>query len=310
MSRSVIGRHWGAALLAIACAIGTDSALATFTIERPGVNGRPAPEYARFLRSIAGERAVVLANKPASEAPRRARPVSRASASVTAVSGPAEGQAGYVHFFLLRLPDGSTEVQIGIETHDQQIAWSFPEVGAVVSRFIDSATIEAGGKDFEIGHLYGLRPFPDDASMAALRKALPGRIATWTERNIPYCDDDGPDSRCMSCLGFVMRVLFPGRTTEYPDVPRDFQRAVAGERYTTHDLLLYLTGMLDLPTRDARMRRIARLQLPDNLRADLSTLVRTMRPVAAAPAAGPGPAASAAQKTPAAGVRGNDRKKL
>jgi hypothetical protein len=308
MSRSVIGRNCGAALLAIACAICSDSVLATLAIEKPAVNGRAAAEYARSIRSIAGERVVVLANKPAGEAPRRARTLSRASAPVIAVPGPAEGQAGYVHYFLLRLPDGSTEVQIGIETQDQQIAWSFPEVGAVVSRFIDGAVVEAGGKDFEIWHLYGLRPFPDDASMAALRKALPGRIRNWTERNTPYCDDDGPDRRCMSCLGFVMRVLFPGRASEYPDVPRDFQRAVAGERYTTHDLLLYLTGLYELPSRDARMRRIARLSVPDNLRADLSTLVRTMRPVAAAPAAGAGPAASAAQKPPAAGAR--ERKKL
>jgi hypothetical protein len=146
--------------------------------------------------------------------------------------------------------------------------------------------------------------------MAALRKALPDRIRSWTERNTPFCDDDGPESRCMSCLGFVMRVLFPGRTNAYPDVPRDFQRAVTGERYTTHDLLLYLTGLYELPSRDARLRRIARLQLPDNLRADLAILVRTMRPVAAAPAAGAGQAANAAQKPPAAGARSNERKKL
>ncbi|MGQ0749658.1 MAG: hypothetical protein ACT4PS_03910 [Betaproteobacteria bacterium] len=308
MSRTIV-RHCGGALLAIACLICAEGALATLSAQKATVNGT-SPEYLRIIRSIAGAREVVLANKPSGEAPRRARPVSRATAPVAAVSGPAEGQAGYVHYFLLRLPDGSTEVQIGIETHDQQIAWSFPEVGAVVSRFIDAAVVEAGGKDFEIWHLYGLRPFPDDASMAPLQKALPGRIRTWTERNTPYCEDDGPDSRCMSCLGFVMRVLFPGRTSPYPDVPRDFQRAVTGARYTTHDLLLYLTGMFDLPSRDARMRRIARLSVPDNLRADLSILVRTMRPVAAAPAAGPGQAANAAPKPPAAGARSNERKKL
>ena len=304
MNRSCIGRHCAAALLSMACCLCAKGAFATLAIEKPIANGKAATEYTRFIRSIVDAREVVLASKPAGDTPRRARPVSRSNAPVTAVSGPAEGQAGYVHYFLLRLPDGSTEVQIGIETHDQQIAWSFPEVGAVISRFIDGAVIEAGGKDYEIWHLYGLRPFPDDASMVALRKALPGRIATWTGRNTPYCEDDGPQSRCMSCLGFVMRVLFPGRSSPYPEVPRDLQRAVTGERYTTHDLLLYLTGMFDLPGRDARMRRIARLQLPDNLRADLSTLVRTMRPVAAAPAAaGPGQAADAVQKPPAAGAR-------
>ena len=306
--RQTIVRHGGVALLAIACLIWAEGAFASLSLPKPTVDGT-SREYLRALRSIAGVREVVLANKPSGEAARRARPVSRASTPVVAVSGPAEGQAGYVHYFLLRLPDGSTEVQIGIETHDQQIAWSFPEVGAVVSRFIDAAVLEAGGKDFEIWHLYGLRPFPDEGAMAALRKALPDRIRTWTQRNTPYCENDGPESRCMSCLGFVMRVLYPGRNSSYPDVPRDLQRAVTGERYTTHDLLLYFTGMYELPGRDARMRRIARLQLPENLRADLAILVRTMRPVAAAPAAGPGPAASAAPKQPPAGAR-SERKKL
>jgi hypothetical protein len=228
---------------------------------------------------------------------------SRASAPVVAVSGPAEGQAGYVHYFLLRLPDGTTEVQIGIETHDQQIAWSFPEAGVVVSPFTDDGVVEAGGKHYEIAHLYGLRPFPDQASMAALRQALPGRIRPWTDSKTPYCEDDGPENRCMSCLGFVMRVLFPGRTDAYPDVPRDLQRAVNGGHYTTHDLLLYLTGMLALPNRDARLRRIARLQLPDNLRSDLRILVRTMRRPAAAPASPNAQSAKAGQKLPAAGAR-------
>jgi hypothetical protein len=151
--------------------------------------------------------------------------------------------------------------------------------------------------------------------MAALQKALPGRVRSLTERNISYCENDGPQSRCMSCLGFVLRVLFPGRSNAYPDVPREFWRAGTASRYTTRDLLLYLSGMLDLPTREARLKRIGRLDVPDVLRDDLEALVYSMSPAEAAPVSKSVTAGETVQKrsgarSASAGARNAPRKKL
>lgn len=218
---------------------------------------------------------------------RAAVPAPRAAAPVVAVDGAAPGQAGYVHYFLLRLPDETLEIQVGIELPDQRIAWSFPDLGATVSPFIDAGIVEAGGKAYEVWHLYGIRPFPGDAAMTVLQKELAGRIAPLLATRTPYCEDDGPGSACMSCLGFVLRALFPGRHGGYPDLPRDFWRAGTASRYTTRDLLLYLTGMLDLPTRDARLRRLSALTVPADLREDLEALIYSMGATEAAPAAVP-----------------------
>jgi hypothetical protein len=195
-------------------------------------------------------------------------------------------QAGYVHYFLLRLPDDTMEIQVGIELSDRKIAWSFPDLGVAVSPFVEAGSVKAGGKEYEVWHLYGIRPFPDDAAMNALRKELASRVNRWVESGTPYCENDGPRSQCMSCLGFVLRVLFPGRRSDFPDLPRDFWRTGYAGSYSTHDLLLYLTGMLDLPTREARVRRIAQLTLPDGLRDDLSDLVHAMSETERAPGAG------------------------
>lgn len=242
--------------------------------------GSAALEYSRFARAISGAREAVPATKQGENAPRVRADGARARASVVAVTGPGAGQSGYVHYFLLRLPDGAIEHQIGIETEEGNIAWSFPDIGVIVSPFIYDGAIEAAGKSYEVTHLYGVRPFPDEASMAALRKALPARVGKLTERAVSYCENDGPQSACMSCLGFVMRVLFPGRNDDYPEVPRDFAARVTAERYTTHDLLLYLTGLLHLPTREARLQRLNRLTVPDQMRADLQTLIRALTPSA------------------------------
>ncbi|MCW5606088.1 MAG: hypothetical protein KIT18_16230, partial [Burkholderiales bacterium] len=182
--------------------------------------------------------------------------------------------------------DETLEVQIGIELPDQRIAWSFPDLGATVSPFIAEGVVEAGGREYEIWHLYGIRPFPDDAAMAALSRALPARIEPWIRARTPYCLNDTPGGKCMSCLGFVLRALFPGRRGGYPELPRDFWRTGAASRYTPGDLLLYLTGMLDLPTREARLRRLARLALPEGLREELEGLVYAMSATEAAPSAG------------------------
>ncbi len=202
-------------------------------------------------------------------------PANRGTAPLHSVTGVAPGQAGYVHYFLLRMPDDSVEVQVGIELEDQRIAWSFPELGVVVSPFISGETLEVGNNSYDVWHLYGLRPFPDNAAMARLRKALPARVDAWIRAGIPYCLDDTAQGKCMSCIGLVLRALFPGNRG-FPDMPRDFWRSSPGNRYTPDDLLLYLTGMLDLPDRNARLRRLSQLTVPADMRQDLEALIHSI----------------------------------
>ena len=57
--RQTIVRQGGAALLAAACLIWTDGALATLSIRKPTVDSA-SPEYLRVIRSIAGAREVVV----------------------------------------------------------------------------------------------------------------------------------------------------------------------------------------------------------------------------------------------------------
>ncbi|MBX3664442.1 MAG: hypothetical protein KF834_02035 [Burkholderiales bacterium] len=221
-------------------------------------------------------------------------PATRGTAPLHSVGGVAPGQAGYVHYFLLRMPDDSVEVQVGIELEDQRIAWSFPELGVVVSPFISGETIEVGGNSYDVWHLYGLRPFPGNAAMARLRKALPARVDAWVRAGIPYCLDDSPRGKCMSCIGLVLRALFPS-SRGYPDMPRDFWRASPGNRYTPNDLLLYLAGMLDLPDRNARLQRLSRLALPADLRDDLESLIHAIGTGESKPAVATGKRAGAAR---------------
>jgi len=234
---------------------------------------------------------------PAAHAPQTQRAGNRAANPLHVTTAADAGEPGYVHYFLLRLPDESLEIQVGIELADRKIAWSFPDLGVAVSQLMEAGTVRAGGKDYEVWHLYGIRPFPDDPAMSALRRELPGRINRWVEAGTPYCENDGPGGDCMSCLGFVLRALFPGRESDFPDMPRDFWRMGYAGRYSTHDLLLYLTGMLDLSTREARLRRISQLTLPDALRDDLLDLVHGMSEAERAPGAGTSPGAP--QKRPA-----------
>jgi hypothetical protein len=205
-------------------------------------------------------------------------------------------QPGYVHFFLLTLPDESLETLVGIELPGRKIAWSFPDLGVVVAPFVQQGVVPAGGKQYGIAHLYGIRPFPDDADMGKLRKSLASRVERWVAAGTPYCENDGPRSNCMSCLGFVLRVLFPGRQSDYPELPRDFWRALHEKSYSTEDLLLYLTGMLALPDREARLKRVAELNLPAALREDVQELIAAMEASGTAPPPG---ASAVAQKPPA-----------
>jgi hypothetical protein len=266
----------------------------------------------RLRRTTSRERTAVPAAKPSLEWGAAAR----AAHPVIAAASTAPGQAGYVHYFLLRLPDETLEIQVGIELPDQRIAWSFPGLGVVVSPFIESGVMPASGKNYEVWHLYGVRPFPEDAAMSKLERELPGRIDRWVKAATPYCENDGPRGNCMSCVGFVLRALYPGRNSDYPDLPRDFWRAGSAWRYTPNDLLLYLTGMLDLPTREARLRRIARMTVPDDLRADLEELVYAMGATGSPAAANAGTPQSAAPERPGVrqparvGIRPTQRKKL
>src|SRR5262245_5264726 len=164
--------------------------------------------------------------------------------TVTAAGGPE--QPGYVHYFLLTLPDESLETLVGIEMPGRKIAWSFPDLGVVVAPLVEQGVVLAGGREYGVSHLYGVRPFPDEAAMSKLRGELAGRVGRWVAAGTPYCENDGPRMNCMSCLGFVLRVLFPGRQSGFPELPGDFWRALYEKSYSTEDLLLYLTGMLDL----------------------------------------------------------------
>ncbi|HEV7822154.1 MAG TPA: hypothetical protein VGO84_13315, partial [Burkholderiales bacterium] len=99
-----------------------------------------------------------------------AAPDLRATAPVVAVNGPARGQAGFVHFFIVRAAGTEEwETQVGIEMPDQRIAWSFFELGVVVSPFMESGVMPANRKQIEFQYLYGMRPFADEPSMRTLR---------------------------------------------------------------------------------------------------------------------------------------------
>jgi hypothetical protein len=202
---------------------------------------------------------------------------SRAEAPLTAVASPGPGQAGYVHYFVIQGPDDEPEIQIGIELADRRIAWSFPGLGVVISPFLEEGVVAAGDGEFHVWHLYGIRPFPGEADMAKLRRELPARIRPWLAGRTPHCENESADAVCMSCLGFVLRALFPGRGRA-PALPRDWPAGAAG-KYTTRDLLLYLTGMVQLPTREARLQRIAGAALPAELRDELEHLVYFMSAV-------------------------------
>jgi hypothetical protein len=195
----------------------------------------------------------------------------RSPAEVVVVNGPA-GQAGYVHYFVITGPDGEPETQVGIELEDGRIAWSFPEAGVFVAPFLAAGSFTIGNSRYDIEHLYGLRPFRNDASMRAFGRELESRIAPYIEDQTPYCDETGNAERfCLSCLGFVLRVLYPGNTGGFPALPADF-RAARKTVYSTEDLLLYLTGIpVDAP-RATRVRRIEALAVPEPLREELTRI--------------------------------------
>lgn len=193
----------------------------------------------------------------------------RATAPVVTVSSTGPGQAGYVHYFVITHPDGETESQVGLELPGDRIAWSFPGRGVFISPFIASGWVSSDGKAYQVEHLYGIRPFPAAQSMRVLQQELAARVAPWVEHEIPYCDEEQPAHQvCFSCLGFVLRVLYPGSDAGLPAFPADFKSA-RKNMYSTEDLLLYLTGVPVDAAKPARLKRIAALAVPEKMREEL-----------------------------------------
>jgi hypothetical protein len=218
------------------------------------------------------------AKRPATAA-RPATQSLRKPAEVAVVTGLA-GEAGYVHYFVITGPDGEPETQVGIELEDGRIVWSFPEAGVFIAPFLAAGSFTIGHIRYDIEHLYGLRPFRTDAAMRTLARELAARIAPYVEDKTPYCDESGNvDHFCLSCLGFVLRVLYPADGGYRAALPPDFRSARKGV-YSTEDLLLYLTGIpLDAP-RTSRGRRIDALAVPDSLREELTRISAGVDPVA------------------------------
>ena len=262
---------------------------------------RPESGFARFLpASLRSRITFASGNSPRAAAPgngatvgagekpgsaantrpsRTGASAQRASKPVIATTTTGPGQSGYVHYFVIETPDGERETQIGIELPDGRIAWSFPELGVVVSPFIASGQLPVNGRSYTVRHQFGLRPFPDDESMLALQNALVGRVISWVEDETPYCNLTARSNQlCLSCLGFVMRVLYPSRSGAMASLPPDFESSSPGLYITTEDLLLYLTGLHGARTKEARLSRIDGLALPSTLREELIQLASSMDP--------------------------------
>jgi hypothetical protein len=230
--------------------------------------------------------------------PALVKPAGASALSVVTAAG--SNQAGYVHYWLITAPDGEQETQVGIELPDQRIAWSFPGLGVHIAPFIAEGEVDANGRIFQVKHLYGLRPFANDTAMRSLRSSLMRRVTPLVRNGVPYCELNGvTPGLCMSCMGFVSQVLFPGRTPEYANFPSSFTR-VDGESYhTTEDLLLYLVGLNNLPTHAARQRRLDAIGGPPELQEELARLTAKLAepPVALAAAKVPAKRRAAAPKS-------------
>lgn len=195
------------------------------------------------------------------------------------------GQTGYVHYWVITAPDGEEEIQVGLELSGGRIAWAFPELGVQVVPFIAEGEVDARGQRFRVQHLYGLRPFADDAAMRVFREQVEHRVAYWIDNETAYCYSGTREREiCLSCMGLVMQVLFPGKTPAHPAVPQDFPRIGGDLQYSTEDLLLYLTRLHLLPGEAARRQRIAVMGGPPALREELTRLSAQLadeRPVVA-----------------------------
>lgn len=251
----------------------------------------------------------VALNKTSKRGPTAPRPAGPATsqnlrASVPVVTSPTTGpdQAGYIHYFVITHPDGETESQVGIELPGDRIAWSFPGRGVFVSPFIASGSITADGTSYQVEHLYGIRPFPDAQSMRVLQQELAARVEPWVDNKVPYCDEEQPSNQlCFSCLGFVLRILYPAASRGLPAFPPDFKSA-RKNLYTTEDLLLYLAGVPVDGAAQARLKRIEKLAVPESMREELARIageIDTARAAAAQQAARPASSAKTRATRPA-----------
>ena len=168
------------------------------------------------------------ASRPTGRSPQAsARQASRDTAPVVTVSSTGAGQAGYIHYFVITGPDGERESHVGIELPGDQIVHAFPEMGVVATPFAKRGTLTtAKGSIYEVEHLYGIRPYPDDKAMRGFQQQLAARVKPWLDENTPYCDEQSNTPRmCVSCLGFALRVLYPGAGQLLPALPADFKAA-------------------------------------------------------------------------------------
>ena len=201
--------------------------------------------------------------------------VERNNTALPAATAPANGQAGYVHYFVITHPDGTLEDHVGIEMEDKRIAWSFPGTGVSVIEFAKLGIIESEGQLYKVEHLHSIRPFHSARDIQALRNDLVRRVAIWVDDETPYCTIRQPNERfCLSCGDFIVRILFPSHNYLSANLPRDFIRTV-GQTPTTDDLLLYMLGLHQLPDAKSRLDKLASMRLPDSLSRDVRDLLQT-----------------------------------
>lgn len=284
-------------------------AMAAALIATPVAVAPPVIATAPPPATVKSPQPAAAISAPASVPAAKTRPARKAAAATvpTVVAAPGAGQTGYVHYWVITAPEGDEEIQVGIELPDRRIAWSFPGLGVHVAPFIAAGTVDANGRVFRVQHLYGLRPFAHESAMHTLRSDLSRRVSLLVNRRVPYCELNGmTDELCMSCMGFVSQVLFPGETPEYANFPRNFPRVAGEEYHTTEDLLLYLTGLHVPRTDAARQRRIAALGGPPALREELERLTAQLaeqQRVAAVADAAKSPVKRGTRTTPGTAVR-------
>jgi hypothetical protein len=230
---------------------------------------------AAYRRTVAtlSPAAVMLPSRAKPRAAPARSPAADVVKALPVVTGAGIGQTGYVHYWVITAPDGEEEIQVGIELPGGRIAWAFPELGVQVVPFIAEGEVDARGQRFRVQHLYGLRPFADDAAMRVFREQVEHRVAYWVDNETAYCYSGTREREiCLSCMGLVMHLLFPGKTPAYPAVPQNFPRIGGEMQYSTEDLLLYLTRLHLLPGEAERRQRIAILGGPPALREELVRL--------------------------------------
>jgi tetratricopeptide (TPR) repeat protein len=82
--------------------------------------------------------------------------------------------------------------EYGIETNSGVLldpflifGWGpFPELGVIVSPLLEQSVVHAGGRQYGVSHLYGIRPFPDDPAMTELRKTLEAAEQLYGQRDL------------------------------------------------------------------------------------------------------------------------------